>query len=235
MLGEKLKAGEDVHLYTASHLLGISFAEAKRRIREPEVQAARQDAKAANFGFPGGMRERTFMITQIKQREKFWKIEDARRLRDAWLEAFPEMSEYFDACSFELGPERRAVIELPFTKRLRLVRGLPMCCNTYFQGPASDGALAALNEVSRRCYVVEGSKLYNARLCNFVHDEIILEIREDEDLHGAAMEFQKVMEAEFTKFTPDYPVSVEPVLMRYWSKAARPVFVDGKLTIWASS
>jgi DNA polymerase-1 len=235
VLGDRLEAGDDVHLFVAAQLLGISFDEAKKRKREKgqEILDARQDAKAANFGFPGGMRERTFINTQIKQRERFWKYDDVVELREAWLTSFPEMDEYFDHCKTELGPQGKTVIELAGSEMLRTVKGLPMCANTFFQSLAGVGALSAIRELARRMYTVDSSALYGARMCNFVHDEAISENNLDADLDAAATEKKYVMETWFNKFVPDYPVKVEPVLMSFWSKKAEPVFDSaGRLTIW---
>jgi DNA polymerase I-like protein with 3'-5' exonuclease and polymerase domains len=236
-LGDALASGRDVHLTVGAQLLGISYDEAKERLAsgDEEVQNARQDAKAANFGFPGGMRERTFMLTQIKQRGVFWEFDRVVELREAWLGAFPEMPDYFDYCERELGPHREALVELAGSRMLRLVKSLTVCANTHFQALAGTGALAAVCEVSRRSYVDKASGLYRSRPCNFVHDEIILEtpIEGAWSMDEKAMELKTTMENEFNKFVPDYPVTVEPVYMRRWAKKAKPVFDDqGRLTIW---
>jgi DNA polymerase-1 len=239
VLGETLKRGEDVHLRVGAQLLGISYEEAERRLADgdKEVKDARQDAKPANFGFPGGMRERTFVKTQIKQRERFWELDRVFELREAWLDALPEMSEYFDHCKAELGPEGVTTVELAGSRMLRRVRGLPTCANTFFQSLAGVGALAAVCEVSRLCYVERSSSLFGSFPVNFIHDEDVLEtpLESADRMHTKAMELKEVMEREFNKFVPDFPVTVEPVYMRSWSKEAEPVFDEkGRLTIWES-
>ncbi len=249
VLGDKLNKKEDVHLFVASKLLGVSeeYAKEGKKEKDPAILKARQDAKAANFGFPGGMREKGFIKDQLRKNEKLWTFEEARTLRNAWLEAFPEMDEYAQYCKYELGPEGRALIELPISKRLRKVIGLTVCGNYFFQGSASDGALEALCEVVKRCYTGK-TFLRGSRPCNFVHDEIILEVKipegwrgEDPEkheiaaatLHQTAIELEQTMMRKFTRHCPDYPVRVEAVLMPYWTKAADPVFDEkGRLTLW---
>lgn len=234
VLGDLLQKGKDPHLYLGSRLIGIDYNEALERYRnsDKQVKDYREDGKRANFGFAGGMRERTFILNQLKQREEFWEYDRAVKLRNAWLKAFPEMEEYFDYCKSELGPRGEAIIEIPGTGMLRAVRGLPMCANTYFQGPTAGGALRALCEVSRRCYTEPSSALFGSRPCNFIHDEILAEVPEESG-HEAAMEMKEVMEHEYNFFTPDYPVEVEPTLMRCWSKKAKPVFdAEGRLVPW---
>lgn len=222
VLGDVLKAGQNVHLFVGAQLLGIDYAEAQARYKagDPEAKEARQQAKAANFGFGGAMGWRTFIKVQLKEGNK-WSEHDAQKLRATWLEAFPEMPEYFAMCKSMLGPEGKCVVEYHDSKRLRKVRGLSMCANGFFQAPCADGAALATNEVTRRCYVEPLSALYGARPVNFVHDELILEIEDDPRAYQpAAKEFEKVMSEEFNKVVPDYPTVAEPVLMRRWSKGA---------------
>lgn len=54
-LAEALNAGIKVHDALAAELVGISYEEYLTRASEPQMKAARQAGKAANFGFPGGM------------------------------------------------------------------------------------------------------------------------------------------------------------------------------------
>jgi len=43
----------------------------------------------------------------------------------------------------------------------------------------------------------------------------------------------EVMTSEFDKFTPDVPSKAEAVIMRYWSKDAKPTFnEEGVLIPW---
>jgi hypothetical protein len=236
-LGEALNRGDDVHLKVGAELLGISYEEAKTRKKDKEVKESRQNAKAANFGFPGGMGNYTFRMTQLKQSEKFWTEEEARDLKAAWLQAFPEMVEYFEYNQQILGIEEECVIEIPYSRRLRKVSTFPSACNTWFQALAADGAKAALAEVTRLCYTVPSSALYDARPVNFVHDEVILEIADRAEVYQpAAVEFEKVMSDAFNRFTPDYPTSTEAVLMRVWSKNAEQAFDErGGLIPWEPS
>lgn len=234
-LGERLRNGEDVHLTVASQFLGLSYEEALRGKEEKneDVLNARQDAKPANFGFPGGMGANTFIVTQIKDREKLWEYDKVVALKTAWMRAFPEMNDYFELCKGELGPREDAVVELPFSKMLRRVRTFNQLCNSYFQSLAAVGALRALCETSRRCYTDPDSALFGSRICNFIHDEELLEVPDDGRLNVVSIELKELMEEQFNACTPDYPVEVEPVAMRYWSKKAYPIFNErGELTPW---
>lgn len=233
--GEKARAGYDVHLVIAADLLDVTYEEALegKRNKNKTVLNARQDAKPINFGFPGGMGVATFINTQIKDREVLWEYDKVVRFKETWMKAFPEMGDYFELCKGELGPREDAVVELPFSKMLRRVWTFSQLCNSYFQSLAAAGALRALCETSRRCYTDPDSALFGSRICNFIHDEELLEVPDDGRLNAVAIELKELMEEQFNACTPDYPVEVEPVAMRYWSKKAYPVFnEEGELTPW---
>lgn len=234
VLGDRLQNGDDIHGVMGARLLRMEESEYFELLKAGDKKAkdARQDAKAANFGFPGGMHENTFVITQIKQRERFWTHAEAHYLRETWLDTFPEMQEYFRYCNDELGPTRRAIVEINHLGMLRCVRTFNQIANTFFQAPAAAGALDGLNEIVYRSFCDRDSALFGSRLCDFVHDENIMEMP-PEKAPDAVVLMAHIMEKEFEKSAPDFPVEVEPVLMSYWSKDAKPVFgTDGKLVPW---
>ena len=231
-LGETLNSGRDVHSWLASYLIDVSYEEIVERILNEDkvAMAARYNAKAANFGFPGGMGIGTFIKDQLKKTERLWTWNEASRLKNIWMSAFPEMKEYFELCNHEVGPLHKARIESITSGRIRTVKSFPACANHYFQSLAADGSKAALCEVTRRCYVDKNSKLYGSRPCNFIHDEIILETL---NYRAAAPALKLHMENSFNAFVPDYPTSVEVVAMKYWSKKAKPVYdTVGNLIPW---
>jgi DNA polymerase-1 len=234
-LGDTLNAGKDVHLWMASRMLGISYDEASERYEngDKEVDEARQKAKAANFGFPGGMMERGFIRAQLKY-GIVWDPWEVTALRNTWLKAFPEMEEYFAHAKFALRNRHGTIVEIKPSGRQRFVKSMPQYCNTLFQAPAADGAKAALAEVVRRSLCDEKSALYGSFPCNFIHDEIMIEVSKNPWVYRvAAKELEKIMRDEFNKVTPDCPVSTEAVVMAYWSKKAKPIKNDkGELLIW---
>lgn len=236
VLGDALLAGKDVHLLVAGKALDMPYDDALERYKagDKEVKQARQDAKPVNFGMAGGMGPATFIKIRLKDGQ-FWTYEKTVKLKNAWLEAFPEMTDYFKACQKELGPTESSTVEFFYTKRLRKIRGFSTMCNGWFQALTADGAKMAINEVIRRCYIDPQSALYGCRPVNFVHDELILEVPDDPTKWQAiADEFAETMAHEFNKVVPDYPTKVDAVLMRRWSKAAEPTFDnEGRLIPWS--
>lgn len=234
VLGGLLNRGDDPHIYVAAFLLGTSYAECLALYKSGDETAAkaRQDAKAANFGFPGGMGADGFRLAQIKQADKFWTFAEIDTIRNAWFRAFPEMVEYFRHCKAELGPNGRAYISVPYTGMIRCVRTFPSIANNYFQSGTAAGALSATRKVLKTAYSDEKSILYGRCFpVNFIHDEILSEIVDDDYAHDVATEKARIMGTAFNAFCPDYPTTAEPILMRIWSKKAKPTFDSNRRLI----
>lgn len=75
-LADALNGGLDAHLALAATILGISYDEAKKRKGEPLLKDNRQGGKAANFGFPGGMAELTFVLRKRSDPDLFTPCEN---------------------------------------------------------------------------------------------------------------------------------------------------------------
>lgn len=256
---EALNDGKELHLLTASGILGITYEECVRRYKagSPDVcdkkQGARQLAKPVNFGFPGGMGAETFVKTAWKDyRIKLGAthelaIERANELRNLWLATYPEVRGYFRYIS-----ERGEIFELRQHRSGRLRGGLSYCsgANTLFQGLTADGAKASFYFASRECYTGESdvwtppavsgpaftgkrkSPLFGSRMVAMIHDELMAESPE-KVAHEAAVRLGEVMVRGMQIYTPDVATVVEPVVMRRWYKDAKPKFgPDGRLIPW---
>jgi hypothetical protein len=229
-MAEALRRGEDLHLSLAAEMLGISVQEAQQRYRDgdPEVREMRQQAKVANFGFPGGMGATGFR----EYAEGFGLIiseERAEELRDMWFRRWSEMRPYFD----HIGRLTESSDQVTQLRSGRVRGGASFCAtaNGFFQGLAADGAKEALWQVAYECYVDERSPLFGARPVLFLHDEIGLEVRYDDPVRAsaAADRLAVVMVEAMERWVPDIPVTCKPVLCRRWFKGAEAVRVDGLL------
>lgn len=232
-MADCLIAGEELHLALAASMLGISYADCVARYKDedPQVLDARQSAKAANFGFPGGMGVKKFLITQrdlipkgLTQREaEAW----GHKLREAWMAKFRENRQYFNYINsiVQDGEEKRYVH--PWSGRVR--GGLDYCsaANGLFQGRTADGAKLAMRRWSRECYLGE-SLVKGARPLIFLHDEIFTEVPEAV-AHEVAERKTKIMIDAMREVIPGVPITASAVLMRRWYKGAKPVRVDGRL------
>ena len=233
-LADALNAGFDPHLEIARRIVGCTYEEAERRFaaNDEEIDDARQAGKVANFGFPGGLGIKRFVHFARKQYGVIITEEEAKALKQYWLEAWPEFVEYLrwigDQC--EGGP---AKIEQVYVQRYR--GGCSYCeaANSFFQGLAADAAKRAGFMIARACYVDTSSPLFGARMVNFIHDEFIVEVDDNEHAAAAAEELARLMVEGASVFLPDVPAVAEPYLARRWSKKAKPIRNSkGELIPW---
>jgi len=84
-LREMIRRGEDVHRYLGT----IFYGKPAKEITKEE----RFLMKASNFGLPAGMGPRKF-VTHCARQGLVITLDEAARLRDAWLRAFPEFRQW---------------------------------------------------------------------------------------------------------------------------------------------
>lgn len=228
-LADAMNTGLDPHLMLAAQMLGISYEEALSRKHEPLIKNTRNGAKPGNFGAPGGIGakklvEYTRSNYGIRLAPTFEEaVAKAKELKANWLATWPEFREFFRlasaACQDTFAPETE-------TLYTGLIRG--MCtytewCNFSFQSLGAAVAGRALYAVTRACYAVEKSPLYGARPWNFVHDQILTEVRE-EVAHEAACEQARIMVEAGNVLLPNVPVRCAPAISKRWNKDTEGVY-----------
>lgn len=181
-----------------------------------DLKYLRQQAKACNFGYPGGLGDKTLV-----DYAKNWGLDlteaRAKELRAAWLTAWPEMREYFRHVDNLVGASN-GTVDIPQSGFRRAGVKYTDACNTYFQTLAAHASKHALWDVAVKCYCDEGSHLYRSRPVIFLHDEIILETPEFV-AELAARELETTMIAAMHQWTPDVPASAQSKIMQErWSK-----------------
>lgn len=233
-LADAINAGIDAHLDLGAQIIGISYEEAIERKRDKDVKEARQLAKPANFGFPGGLGPRGFVGFA---RGYGVKLDEAKgkELKDHWITRWYEFRDYFKWVRDQLGEAECGPIVQLYSNRVRGMCSFTQAANTMFQGLGADAAKAALYAVSRACYSQRESPLYHCRPVNFVHDQVISETNVLNDTrmwhgmalggaHEAAMEQGRVMDEACNRYLPDVPLHSKPCLSKRWSKDAEAVF-----------
>lgn len=231
-MADALRAGMDLHLTTASKILGKEYEKtvALYKAGDKKAKEARQLAKAVNFGSPAGMAAPK--LTEYLEGYGIYLSEgEVKSLRDGWLALYPEMGEYFRHLK---GLARAGEFKIvhPLTGFVRGGCEYTSGANHYFQHLCAQVAKQALWDVSLECYTVPESALYGSRIVAFVHDEIILESPEQK-APEAADRLAAVMQAAAAKWLPDLPLHAEAHLMRRWYKAAGPVRDEhGRLVPW---
>ena len=222
----------------------------------------RQAGKAANFGFPGMMGPAKFVEAKLNEgssvcqwmhgkdgkcgvkKLKKWRdkdlktalcercIESAQKLRQYYLETWPEIRDYWKYIESQLeGGGGR--IQQFVSGRLRGGLTAPQAANTLFQGLAADAAKKAVRQMTKEMYLDKSSALYGSRLVVFNHDETIID-SPTERASMAAVRQAEVMQECLQFYTPNVKVAkLKPVLMKSWQKSAKQVFdSEGKLLPW---
>jgi DNA polymerase-1 len=222
-MAKALRAGHDLHLLLAAEMLKVhpDQAQARRTAGDPVIKEYRQQAKPANFGFPGGMSSDSFQEFAETQKVMLTKAQ-CRAIRDAWFRKWPEMRFYFNHVNSL--PEQIRQLR---SGRVRGGATYTAKCNGFFQGLAADGAKEALWRVACECYL-PGTPLYGCKPVLFLHDEIGIEAPEGQ-VTQAGDRLATVMREAMQKWIPDVPITCGPVAMRRWYKGAEAVRIDGQL------
>lgn len=235
-LAQDLNSGIDPHTAFAADVLGIPYdeAHARAKAKEPICDNARQTGKVFNFGSPGGLGADNLVKFARKTYKVILTVERAKELKQRWMDRLPEMRDFFAHVGALIDEDTgEGVVQQLFSNRWRGGCHYTAACNTYFQGLGADAAKRALYLVCRACYAEPNSVLYGSRPVNFVHDEVILEVDEDEHAHDKAIELGRIMCVGANEFLPDVPAKVEPLLARCWSKKSKPVFdANKRLVPW---
>ena len=263
------EACESKSIYEPMAIYDI-FAEFKGsgdKAMEAFFKRYRTFAKPTDLGFPGGLREKTFIeyakatygvdlvdITGSYEGAK----ELAGQLRQVWLDTFPEMEMYFRDMEGDKfvdynngGHEYKEFDNDDGTKSRRKSKiycyttpmGMHRAKTTYnacangmiLQSPSAEGATLALIEVVQDCYdPTRGSVLYGkAKVCNFVHDEIIADVPLDGNERAYSDAITKRMIDAMSIATPNVQPRAEPALMQVWSKAAEEITgPNNELLLW---
>jgi DNA polymerase-1 len=233
-LAEVLNSGQDPHLALASDILHITYDEAKarRKAGDKDVDAARQTAKVANFGFPGGLGIAKLVLFAKKAYGVILTEREAYLLKNNWLRSWPEMRSYFNLVA-KMVEEDGRIVQIR-SNRVRGGCSYTAGCNSFFQGLGSDATKHAGWLISKACYVDRSSPLFGSRIVCYVHDEFIVETPDTPKAEEAANELARLMIQGANEWLPDVPAKTEPLLMRYWSKDAKAVVnSDGRLVPWS--
>ena len=230
-MGEAINSGLDLHLVVASQLLGIPYEEAQERRGEKVVKEARQIAKVANFGYPGGMGATSF-ISYAKGYGLDITEETAQVVMDTYLSSWEEMGDYFHKVSSMLNYSETCTVTQLRSNRVRGATRYSAACNGFMQSLAADGAKEAIWRVAKDCYTNPSSPLWGCRPVAFIHDEIIISAPR-EVFSAAANRLQEIMVEAMEVYIPDIKITTEAVAMESWEKDAEPLYNDkGELLIW---
>lgn len=213
---------------------------------EPEFYGHyRTFAKPTGLGFPGGLGAETFVtyaratygvdLVEIAGNHES-AIELAKQLKELWLATYPEMRQYFQYINDHCQDPWNEDCYVYRTPMGMVRRGASYCAASNglgMQSPSAEGAKLAINQVTRACW--DGTMddtLYGSRPLAFIHDELIVEVPE-ENAHACAASIQEHMESAMQRAFPDMRIGTEAALMYRWDKRAKPVYnEEGVLIPW---
>ena len=243
ILADELKAGLDPHLSFASKRLGLEYTEALRRKEagDKSIKEARQRAKAANFGIPGGLGAETFIAYSRGYGVKL-DLEEAREIISDWKAHYAESKPYFRYTSDQTGRGTATLVH-PITGFTRGDTSFTSGSNFWFQSLTASYTKAATYEVVKESWIgasTDGefdgvkkvSPLFGARPNLMIHDQIISEMR-PKRAHEAGYRQALLMRREADRLVPDIPNPVEPALSKNWEKDVATVLDNtGRLVEW---
>lgn len=183
-----LNDGMDIHKYYASVMFDKKI--------EDVTKKERQQAKAAVFGFPGGLGIETFK-TFAEGYGLSLTDKECNFMKDKYFKAFPEMRQYLKDC------EEGDVYTL--TGRRRANATYCAVANTPFQGLGSDMAKLAMYDLIKNDY----------QLVATIHDEFISEEYRDEERFKNML---NIMIKAGSIVAPDINIDAEGAIVDRWTK-----------------
>jgi DNA polymerase I-like protein with 3'-5' exonuclease and polymerase domains len=238
----------DPHVEMGGEAMSLSPAQAYalKDTDRSRFKEMRSLGKPINFGLPGGLGAKTFVdfaggnygVELVPGGSRAENEARARQIKTAWLNKYPEAGPYLQWVSWlvskgqlqldaEGNERKRTRIQHHQSGLIRGNVGYTDAANSFFQGLASSAAKRAMWSVSRAAYANRSSALYGARAWNFVHDELLVEVREDR-FREASVELQERWCGAAQEIVPDVKIFAEPSAMRRWSKAAGDPVYDSK-------
>ncbi len=246
-MADKINSGVDLHCNVAQYLTGLGYAETFARKEESEVKNFRQVGKVVNFGRFGYMGAETLVHyakhsyhvdLSVVAPASFTGDADERALNFArslivlWGKALPEGPEYLAyAKRLPEGSGGRELVIPGCTIKRRGI-SLAAAANTGFQGLGAVLEAYVGWQIARCIYLGIGALgRSGSRLCNFVHDEFILEVPLAWVTEVAA-QLEEIMANAPKRYLPDVKIASEAVAMMCWSKNAKRIVQNGELIPW---
>lgn len=208
-LADALIGGMDPHINMACQILGIDYNEYDKDNKEHKD--ARQMAKAANFGLPGGLGAARFCDFAKNTYGVELSEYAANKLKDRWLRQWPEMADYFRYVNRQDG-----TMEQHWSGRIRGGCRYTEACNTLFQGLAADAAKLTLWNLYLATKSPD-SPMHGSHQVMFVHDENVTEAPINK-AEAVLREQERIMIESFAVCCPDVPIKVESFISTNYRK-----------------
>lgn len=191
------RAGQDLHLLTASHLAN-----------KPAHLVSKQERKAVNLGLIYGMGAAGLQQTARQSYGVDMSLEDATLFRRKFFETYNGITLWHRRIKTDADRIGRTLTgrRFPYSSEA----GLPERSNLPVQGTAADIIKKALGILAEKA---TGDAF---AIVGVVHDEIMLECRK-ERAEATADTLRSAMEEAANAILPNFPTDVEPVIAGSWA------------------
>lgn len=204
----------------------ITYEEFIQRLKDgdKEIKNFRTLAKPVGLGFPGGLGPKTMVEFAALTYGVKLSITEAMGLRNIFFNTYPDFAKFMqkDSADFKTGKRKcmggtTYIDEYAYTIGGRTRTGCTFTnfANGYLmQSLSSDGAKEALYDTYQYLF---GKSI--GGIVNFIHDEIIFEMKDTKDLEGHVTALAYVMIKAMQKSMPNIRITVEASVMPdRWSK-----------------
>jgi len=201
---EAFQKGEDMHVITASLVLG------KRK--EDISKQERQLAKAMNYGLIYGISAKGLMEYAKFGYGVDLSLEEAKDLIKRFFKAFPKFYEWHQNLRETL-KEKGSVEGETLLGRKYKAETFQDAANYPIQGTGADMLKLAVDIFGYQCEVQN----LDAKIVNLVHDEIVCEVPENQAQDVGEL-LKESMEYAGGLILKKVPVEAETVISQYWEK-----------------
>jgi DNA polymerase I-like protein with 3'-5' exonuclease and polymerase domains len=202
-------SGKDAHTNTAALINGISYEEVAEGVAagDPKYKLMRQQAKAVNFGLLYGMGAKKLVLYAMANYGVTLSQREADSFRRKYFEAYPGLKRWHNI-SYRDG--QRMGFTRTLNGRIRYLdpeKAYSEWFNTPVQGTGADGLKKSLRNVLFRLREHVGD---DARIVHHVHDEIIVEAKDDPDcIREVKCQIEEGMKDALRTMVKNVPVVVD--------------------------
>lgn len=219
----------DLHSVLGAYLMSmesgreVTYKEFILNKKEEEYKNYRQLAKPINLGYPGGIGPKTMSATALDSYGVTLSVAYARELKRRFFQLYPELDLFLNSCSSKLRTGNYVTYKdgKKVPEYYYIVQGIKRAGCTYnaacngflMQTPGAIGTKRMLRRVLER--TIKDDSIFPLA---FIHDELLLEIREGEDLEKNVEEISYLMIDSMKEVLPNIRISVEADVGKVWSK-----------------
>ena len=196
------KEGKDLHRFTASLITGKTYEEITKE--------ERQLAKAINFGLIYGISPRSLMEYARNNYGVDISLKEAQDFHDKFFEHYRGFKKWHEETKEKLNKHRQITVQSLLGRRMKVLR-FTDAVNYPIQATGSDMLKMAVN------FFGILKKDLDAYIVNLVHDEIIVEAKED-----IAPQAKNILEESMKKagkiLLKKVPVEYEANIVKSWAE-----------------